>query len=360
MKISICVLTYNRSSLLKNLLLSIQNLKYDPMEIIVIDNCSEDNTQQMMRDEFPYVNYIRTNNNIGASARNFGLKSSTGDIIITLDDDLIGIDDTHIMQLIRLFSGTPQLGAVNFKIIDHSTGQVCNWVHHCKYEEYGNKEFLTYEITEGAVAFRKAALEKSGYYPENFFLSHEGPDLAFRIMSCGYDVIYTNLVCVEHCHSGSGRKDWYNYYFDTRNQLWLAARNFPFPYSVTYLLRGLSSILFYSIRDGYCLYWIKAVKDGLKGLKTVLRNRNVLNKNTMELIRRIDANRPNLLYLFKKKGFKARDSFITSQGNYYVNWLPAWFTDYYENHPHKPLKMRSPRKYRESLSVFKGCLVSWG
>jgi transposase InsO family protein len=29
--------------------------------------------------------------------------------------------------------------------------------------------------------------------------------------------------------------------------------------------------------------------------------------------------------------------------------LPSWFEDYNEYHPHKGLKMRSPREYRRSL-----------
>lgn len=37
--------------------------------------------------------------------------------------------------------------------------------------------------------------------------------------------------------------------------------------------------------------------------------------------------------------------------------LPSWFEDYNEYHPHKGLKMRSPREYRRSLTKLKGCPV---
>ena len=303
-KISICILTYNRSSLLKNLLLSLEKLNYRPLEIIVIDNCSEDNTQQMMMDEFHYVNYIRVDSNIGASARNFGLKSSTGDIIITLDDDVIGIDDTHITQLIRLFSGTPQLGAVNFKILDYSTGEICNWVHHRPPGEYSEREFATYEITEGAVAFRRSALEQAGYYPEYFFISHEGPDLGLRLMNGGFTVMYCPTISVKHKHSNFGRKAWLNYYFDTRNQFWLAARNFPWSYAATYLARGLGSMLLYSTRDGYLRYWLKAVLDGVKGLPRALGDRKVVRPGVMERIRGIDKGRQSAFSLLTERLLK--------------------------------------------------------
>lgn len=40
--------------------------------------------------------------------------------------------------------------------------------------------------------------------------------------------------------------------------------------------------------------------------------------------------------------------------------LPGWFEDYNENHPHKGLKMMSPREYRQSITHLTECPVSWG
>jgi len=302
--VSICVLTHNRCSILKDLLLSLKELKYEPLEIIVVDNHSTDNTKQMIIAEFQDVNYIRTTKNIGATARNLGLKGATGAIIITLDDDIIGVNDNDIINIVNYFKNRPNLAALNFKILDYSTGDLSNWIHHCDPDKYSNKELLTYEITEGAVALRKSALERSGYYPDNFFLSHEGPDLAFRLIDIGYDVIYSNTVTVKHHHSDLGRSNWLNYYYDTRNQLWLAARHFPLSYSISYLSRGLFSMLVYSIRDGFLLYWLKAIIDGLKGLKITLEDRHALSNNTMKLIRGIDGNRENMKYHIINKLFK--------------------------------------------------------
>jgi len=272
-----------------------------PREIIVIDNHSEDATKQLVEGQFGEVVYIRTEKNIGVTARNLGLERAKGDLVITLDDDVTGLTDDHIYHLRELFAKRPRLGAANFRIVEPRMGQLTNWVHHCNPAEFSNREFLTYEITEGAVAFRKAALEEVGLYWENFFLSHEGPDLAFRLINNGYDVLYTNAVVVTHHHSSLGRVHWLNYYFDTRNQFWLAARNFPVGYAFLYLLKGLSSMLTYSIRDGYLTYFFRGVLDGLRGTPAALRERNVLNKKAMAAVKRIDSNRPGVLYLIKTR-----------------------------------------------------------
>lgn len=302
-KISISILTYNRGELLRELLGELQSLTYSPLETIVVDNHSEDGTQKIIRSEYPNVKYIRTDENIGVVARNLGMKRAEGDIVVTLDDDIKGFKDKDIENLIRIFSERSAIGAVNFKVKD-SNGNVSNWIHHCKQEEFFDKEFLTYEITEGAVAFRKDALHYSGYYPKDFFISHEGPDLAYRLFENGFNVLYSGNIEVTHCSSDQAREHWRNYYYDTRNQFWLAVRNFPFYYASVYLARGLLSMMIYSIRDGYFLYWLKAIRDGLLGLSSAFKERNVLSSRTIRIIKTIDDNRPGLAYTIRQRLFK--------------------------------------------------------
>jgi GT2 family glycosyltransferase len=265
-----------------------------------MDNHSEDMTQEMMLSEFTKIQYLRTDKNIGASARNIAMKAANGDIIVTLDDDVTGLGEKEIRMLAKKFSEDQTLGAANFKVVN-SEGDICNWVHHCRQEHFCDREFQTYEITEGAVAFRRKALEHSGYYPDTFFLSHEGPDLAFRIIESGFKVIYTPHVEVTHYFANEERQPWRNYYYDTRNQLWLAVRNFPITYALVYLGRGLFSMLVYSIRDGYFYYWLKAVVDGIVGLKQALGERNVLSEVTIKIIKQIDSQRPSLVYMIKER-----------------------------------------------------------
>ena len=303
-KVSICILTYNRMAILKDLLLSLENIHYSPIEIIVIDNYSEDGTENMMLQEFQDIRYFRTDKNIGIGARNIGLIHSTGGIVITLDDDIIGLNDSDIIKINNYFLKSKRLGALNFKVIDNKTGNVCNWIHHCKQEEYSEKEFSTYEITEGAVAFRKQVIKEAGYYTEYFFLSHEGPDLAFRILNLDYDVIYSNKITVMHSHAETGRKSWFRYYYDTRNHFFIAVRNFPVSYLILYLLRSLTSTFLYSIRDGYILYWLKGFKDGIKGIKDVIKDRNVLKNATIKHIKIINKKRPSFIYMLNKRLFR--------------------------------------------------------
>ena len=63
-------------------------------------------------------------------------------------------------------------------------------------------------------------------------------------------------------------------------------------------------MLIYSIRDGFFLYWMKGVLDGIAGIKYAYKTRQVLRKETMEIIKRIDMERPKLRKLIKDKLFR--------------------------------------------------------
>lgn len=290
--------------MLRELLDSLTALSRVVHEVIVVDNCSEDATEQMVRSHAARPTYVRLARNIGAAARNHGLKKATADIVVTLDDDIIGLDEQAIGKLAGLFEKNPRLGAVNFQILDYFTGQQCNWVHHKKEEEYADTMFPTFEITEGAAAFRRSAVESAGYYADDFFLSHEGPDLAYRMLDKGYEIYYFGNITVRHRHENAGRKAWYNYYYDTRNLFWLAARNFPVPYAIRYVSRGVAAMLIYSLRDRYFVHWIRGVRDGLTGIARAARNRKVLHPKTMRVIEEINQDRPNLIYYLKKRLFQ--------------------------------------------------------
>src|SRR5574340_153814 len=89
--VSIVIPTYNRGSLLKKAILSALAQEkagelFD-LEIIVVDDCSPDQTAEVVA-EFPAVRYIRLPENRGASgARNAGIRCAQGKYVALLDDD---------------------------------------------------------------------------------------------------------------------------------------------------------------------------------------------------------------------------------------------------------------------------------
>ncbi len=302
--ISIVILTYNRPQALRNLLDHLRvSLADTSVETVVVDNGSDEATPAMMAAEFPWVQHIRPGANLGIEGRNVGLRMCRGRYVITLDDDVVGIGDEDIVLIRNMFKEQPRLGGICFKVVDAGSGEVINWVHHYAVERFENEVFVTDEITEGAVAFRRATLDLSGLYPGSFFISHEGPDLAIRIMNAGYEVVYQPQIVVRHAPASEGRTPWRNYYFDTRNLFWLVARNYPLWSGLRVLARGLAAMFVYSVRDGYLRYWAKGVVDGVGGLRRAFGERTVMVPRTREIIATINRNRPRLFYMVRKRLF---------------------------------------------------------
>ena len=303
-KVSVSILTYNRANILRDLLDSLHQLSYPQLEIIVVDNNSTDETEAIVLQEFPEVQYYRMDSNQGVSARNVGLSKANGDIVITLDDDIIGIDDNEIEAIVALFDKHHDVGAICFNVIDYFSGRICNWCHHYKIEEFADKQFVTDEISEGAVALRRSVFAKSGFYPVDFFISYEGADLLCRMLDAGYKTIYSPEVVVRHRHAQQGRPNWRRYYYDTRNQIWFVARNYPMVLGLRYLAKGLTAMLFYSVRDGFIKYWVKGIWDGVRSLTKVLEDRKCINKKTLRTLRQISKKRPGLFYMIRKRLFQ--------------------------------------------------------
>lgn len=298
---TISILTHNRVDVLMELLESLQNIQRPDCEFILVDNNSVDGTPEMVRERYPWVKLIVLPRNIGVEGRNVGIINAQGEIVITIDDDVIGIDDTSLVVLEEKFSHNERLGGVCFQVRDYYTGKICNWCHPYPEEEYAQQEFLTTEISEGAVAFRRPIFAETGLYPHTFFISHEGADLCARILDRSYDLIYTSKIVVRHKYACEGRKSWRRYYYDTRNDFWLVLRNYRFWYGLDHLVRRSFIMLVYSIRDGFFRYWLKALFDVFCGLPEILAQRKPITSHTEAKIIEINAHKPGVWYYLKKR-----------------------------------------------------------
>lgn len=302
LEFTISILNYNRKEVICELLESLKNIsERSDCEIIIVDNGSTDGSARAIEELFPQENLICLPRNIGVDGRNIAIANARGKYIITLDDDIIGIGQKHLEVLKKIFSSSNDIAAVCFKVKDYYTGDVCNWCHPYAKEKFADNELETTEISEGAVAFRRSIFDQTGYYPHNYFISHEGADLAARILNSKLRILYSPKISVKHKYAKSGRKNWRRYYYDTRNRFWLVARNYRLVYASLILLRGTSIMLVYSLRDGFFFYWLKAVLDGIVGLPKAFATRSAVSKEVEQKIKIIHSNKPGILYYLKKR-----------------------------------------------------------
>jgi glycosyltransferase involved in cell wall biosynthesis len=84
--VSVIIPTYNRADKIRTAVESAINQSYRPVELIVVDDGSSDNTKEVLKN-YSEVHYIWQTNRGQAAARNFGLRNATGEFIASLDSD---------------------------------------------------------------------------------------------------------------------------------------------------------------------------------------------------------------------------------------------------------------------------------
>jgi len=101
-KVSIIMPAYNAENTIKNTIESILNQNYDNYEIIVVDDGSTDNTQNIVKNiDNSKIKYFKLETNKGVSnARNFGIEKATGNYIMFIDSDDLYLD-TMIEKMVN-------------------------------------------------------------------------------------------------------------------------------------------------------------------------------------------------------------------------------------------------------------------
>ena len=117
-RISIVIVTWNAKHFLKQCILSVyRETKNLPFELIVVDNASSDGSMEMVKKEFPEVELLRNDKNLGFSKANNRaiqkiLKEQRSDYILLLNVDTL-IRDRAINRLVSYLESNPDAGAVS-------------------------------------------------------------------------------------------------------------------------------------------------------------------------------------------------------------------------------------------------------
>jgi len=109
--VSVIIATHNREDLLPQAVDSILNQTCRDFEIIIVDDCSSDNTPEVianLQQKDSRIKAIRSEKNIGpGAARNLGINQASGDFIAIMDDDDLSVPKRLEMEL-KTFEKNPE------------------------------------------------------------------------------------------------------------------------------------------------------------------------------------------------------------------------------------------------------------
>jgi glycosyltransferase involved in cell wall biosynthesis len=108
--VSVVVPSYNRSAVLPLCLRALAKQTYTPIEVIVVDDCSTDDSAQLAYAEGATVLCTPTNSG-AAAARNLGASHASGQFLLFVDGD-IALEPEAVANAVSTLQSDPGLGAV--------------------------------------------------------------------------------------------------------------------------------------------------------------------------------------------------------------------------------------------------------
>jgi cellulose synthase/poly-beta-1,6-N-acetylglucosamine synthase-like glycosyltransferase len=194
--VSVIVPAYNEEFVIEATIRSLLNSDYDNLEIIVVDDGSQDRTSDVVRECFrdePLVRIFTEENGGKSAALNFGLQQAKGDVIVALDADTQFPAET-IRALARRFAD-PQIGAVagNAKV-GNRINLVTRWqaLEYITSQNMDRRAFASLNcitVVPGAVgAWRRELIRECGGFSSDTLA--EDQDLTLQIRKRGFKIGY--------------------------------------------------------------------------------------------------------------------------------------------------------------------------
>jgi glycosyltransferase involved in cell wall biosynthesis len=184
--VSVVIPCYNQAQYLDEALQSVLNMTYSNWECIIVNDGSLDHTKEIAArwvEKDPRFIYLEKENGGLSSARNFGIKSSKGDYILTLDADDY-YHNTFVEKGIVILENNTAVGFVS------------SWgIRFIGSKQFGEfkpigktiKDFLFYNASIGTSLFRKECWQKVGGYDETMKLGYEDWEFYIRVCQQGWE-----------------------------------------------------------------------------------------------------------------------------------------------------------------------------
>ncbi len=146
----------------------------------------------------------------------------------------------------------------------------------------------TYFCAAG-VALKRQAFSQAGGFWDKLFIYAEELDLSYRIIDKGFDIIHCVSIDVMHSETPSARPNDRYLRLASRNRIWVAFRNLPFPNAVVMSVAWSIKHALMSIKTGQLLAVLDGLKLALLGLKYAIQKRKKLTPGTMKKLQELSG-----------------------------------------------------------------------
>jgi len=201
-KVSVIVVAFNEEICINRCIQSILQQEYNSFELIIIDDCSSDETQEIVkRIKDERIIYIRNKNRKGiAFSRNLGIKKSSADYIFFTDADCMPTKD-WLKEGVEAFERKDCVGVEGRTCYETSRTSLTDMI----IENIKGGAYITCNI-----GYRKKVLEEVGFFNEDYKLVSEDTDLAKKVLKKG-SIEFSPQMLVFHQRKTQTPKGYFQY-----------------------------------------------------------------------------------------------------------------------------------------------------
>ncbi len=190
--VSVVIPVYNGEKYLEETVLSVLKSSYFPIEIIIIDDGSNDNSRliaKKLTNEHENVSLIFQENQGVEIARNNAIKNSKGKYILPLDaDDLISND--YIFKAVEALVSNPKVKVVYCDALKFGTNGEKKW----KLKPFSINSLAKDNMIFVSALYRKDDWERIGGYSEDFKLGRADWEFWINMLKDGGEVLKLPII----------------------------------------------------------------------------------------------------------------------------------------------------------------------
>lgn len=242
--VSIITVNYNQFQINIDFLKSLNKYPYTGnLQVILVDNGSEEQHEAEYKEIFPALIYIRSDENLGfAGGNNLGVAAASNEYLLFLNND-VEISEGFIGKMVSTMELNPEIGILSPLILffdDPKTIQYAGFTEMnyitCRNNGIGFKEINLHQYDAddretgychgAAMMCRNADLKKVGVMAENYFLYYEELDWCERFKKAGKKIWFIGNAHIFHKESMSvGKESRIKSFFMTRNRMLFIRKN---------------------------------------------------------------------------------------------------------------------------------------
>lgn len=231
-ELSIIVVSYNTREMTQECLQSIYtNAGEVSLEVIVVDNNSQDGSVEMLAAQFPHVHLVKNRENRGfAAANNQGLAVAQGEYILLLNSDTISLGNV-LVESVRYLESNLKVGAMGCQVLnfDRTIQATCSGfptllrllimtlaldripffpiLDTYLLRSWPRDNERDVEVISGCFLMaRREVIERIGGLDEQFFFFAEETDWCRRILQDGWKLMFSPVGKIIHHGGGSVKK----------------------------------------------------------------------------------------------------------------------------------------------------------